>query len=106
MQKYLYDVFLPIKDMFDFDDSWKEMIENCTNTNLIYIWSYFFENLSIGNNFGVIGNISYKMPKSDGDVYDEDVVYKLSIRALTNSLLKYKSLRKENNNAKIKNIHY
>ena len=104
MQKYLYDVFLPIKDMFDFDDSWKEMIENCTNTNLIYIWSYFFENLSIGNNFGVIGNISYKMPKSDGDVYDDDVVYKLSIRALTNSLLNCKRLREENNKVKVKNI--
>ncbi len=104
IQDYLYNVFLPIKDMFDFDDSWKERIKKYTNTCLIYIWSYFFRNLSIGNSFGVIGNISYKKHIPRGSEYDEDMAYKLSIVALTDSLLEYKSLREENNKVKIKNM--
>ena len=100
MQNYLYDVFLPIKDMFYYE----EQVENYSNNDLIDVWNYFFKNLSIGNNFGIIGKISYKMPKSNEDVYDEDIAYKLSIEALANSLLEYKSLREENSKVKIKNI--
>ena len=51
MQNYLYDVFLPIKDMFYYE----EQVENYSNDDLIDVWNYFFKNLSIGNNFGIIG---------------------------------------------------